>query len=200
MIEMNSFAVFWSSHVISCMLKYLSHLSSQFSSAHSWLHPSFGQTSHVMSAQKSVDSASVLSVLAASVVFVEFTGEAFVLVVVTRRGTKQQYSASIIWNMVEKSTYTGFLATTRVMLHWNGNMKLDWKWPFSRSKELVKEIFLYRHFFFQTAVTSKRKKIQYLPIAQNYHEIGGFHSLFHESDLGPPFHPLSASFVKESIF
>ena len=96
MIEKNNFVVIRSSHVISCMLKYLSHLSSQFSSAHSWLHPSFGQTSHVMSAQKSVDSASVLSVLAASVVFVEFTGEAFVLVVVTRRGTKQQYSASII--------------------------------------------------------------------------------------------------------
>ena len=37
---------------------------------------------------------------------------------------------------------------TCVMLHWNGNIKLDWKWPFSRSKDFVKEICFYRHFFF----------------------------------------------------
>ena len=41
------------------------------------------------------------------------------------------------------------LEHTYVMLHWNGIMKLDWKWPFSRSKDLVKEICLYRHFFFK---------------------------------------------------
>ena len=90
---MNNFALIRSSHVISCVLKYLSHLSSQFSSAHTWLHPSFGQSSHVISAQKSVDSASVSSVFAASE---EFTGEAFVLQVVTKRGIKQQYSARMI--------------------------------------------------------------------------------------------------------
>ena len=53
---------------------------------------------------------------------------------------------------------------------------------------------------FQTAVISKRKKTQQLPIAQNYRELEGFQSLFHESDLAPLFHPLSASFVKESTF
>ena len=47
------------------------------------------------------------------------------------------------------------------------------------------------NFFLQTAVISKRKKTQQLPIAQNYRELEGFQSLFHESDLAPLFHPLS---------
>ena len=49
------------------------------------------------------------------------------------------------------SSYLAWLmwqCITCVMLHWNGNIKLDWKWPFSRTKDLVKEICLYRHFFF----------------------------------------------------
>ena len=48
--------------------------------------------------------------------------------------------------------------------------------------------------FHETAVTSKRKKLLEIRWYQNSRIVEGFHPLFHESDLAPLFHPLSALF------
>ena len=85
-------------------------------------------------------------------------------------------------------------------MHRARSMKCCPKLSFNRSKVLLLQIFLYRHFFFQTAVTSKRKKLPQIRWCQNSRIVEGFHPLFHESDLAPLFHPLSASFVKEGTF
>ena len=50
------------------------------------------------------------------------------------------------------------------------------------------------------AVSQKRKKLLEIRWSQNSRIVQGFHPLFHESDLAPLFHPLSASFLKETTF
>ena len=62
------------------------------------------------------------------------------------------------------------------------------------------QISLYQHFFFQTAVSRKRNEILEMRWCQNSRIVEGVHPLFRESDLVPLFHPLSASFLKESTF
>ena len=47
---------------------------------------------------------------------------------------------------------------------------------------------------FQIAISRKRKKIPQIRWCQNAPLGQGFHPLFHESDLAPLFHPLSALF------
>ena len=73
------------------------------------------------------------------------------------------------------------------------------KWAFNRTKHLLKEICLYRHFFVQTAVTSQRKRQSHFHAPRNDREIEGFHPLSHGSDLAPLCHPLSASFIIKSV-
>ena len=53
---------------------------------------------------------------------------------------------------------------------------------------------------FQMAVSRKWKKLLEIRWSQNSRIVQGFHPLFHESDLAPLFHPLSASFLKEPLF
>ena len=54
--------------------------------------------------------------------------------------------------------------------------------------------------FFQTAVSRKRNEILEMRWCQNSRIVEGVHPLFRESDLVPLFHPLSATFLKESTF
>ena len=86
------------------------------------------------------------------------------------------------------------------MLHWEGSMKTSPKWPVNRSQYVPLQISLYQHFFFQTAVSRKRNKILEMRWCQNSRIVEGVHPLFRESDLVPLFHPLSATFLKESTF
>ena len=51
---------------------------------------------------------------------------------------------------------------------------------------------------FQMAVSRKRNKLPEIRWSQYSRIVQGFHPLFHESDLAPLFHPLSASFLKET--
>ena len=51
---------------------------------------------------------------------------------------------------------------------------------------------------FQMAVSRKRNNEFYIRWCQNSRLVQGFHPLFHESDVTPLFHPLSASFLKET--
>ena len=48
------------------------------------------------------------------------------------------------------------------------------------------------------AVSRKRNNEFYIRWCQNSRLVQGFHPLFHESDVTPLFHPLSASFLKET--
>ena len=48
------------------------------------------------------------------------------------------------------------------------------------------------------AVSRKRNIEFYIRWCQNSRLVQGFHPLFHESDVTPLFHPLSASFLKET--
>jgi len=50
------------------------------------------------------------------------------------------------------------------------------------------------------AVSRKQKKLPKIRWCQNSRIVEGFHPLFHESDLAPLFHPLSALFLKETAF
>ena len=51
---------------------------------------------------------------------------------------------------------------------------------------------------FQMAVSRRRNKIFKIRWCQNSRIVQAFHPLFHESDVTPLFHPLSASFLKET--
>merc|ERR1711888_386120 len=71
---------------------------------------------------------------------------------------------------------------------------------FQQNHAFTKGFFFIPALFVQTAVTSKQKKLPQIRWCQNSRIVEGFHPLFHESDLVPLFHPLSASFVKEGTF
>ena len=51
---------------------------------------------------------------------------------------------------------------------------------------------------FQMAVSRRRNKIFKIRWCQNSRIVQAFHPLFHESDVTPLFHALSASFLKET--
>ena len=85
---------------------------------------------------------------------------------------------------------------TAVKLHFNVEVK--------SSIQLIIEFTIWNLIWtpenFQMDVSRKRKKLPEIRWCQNSRIVEGFHPLFHESDLAPLFHPLSALSLKETAF
>ena len=79
-------------------------------------------------------------------------------------------------------------------------MKTGPKWAVNKSHDLLYTELFIPALFFQTAVSRERNELDQIRWRQNARNEQGFHPLFHESDLAQLFHPLSASFLKESTF
>ena len=82
-----------------------------------------------------------------------------------------------------------------------GPLKLASNQAFNTARQYVTIVDLNRPtMHFQIAISRKRKKLPEIRWCQNSCIVEGFHPLFHESDVAPLFHPLSALFLPSFYF